>query len=311
MIFPNPLIIGSRSSALAILQAELVKKEIIKTFPDQYTEKNILIKTFKTTGDKILDQKLIDFGGKGLFTKELEIALFNHEIHCAVHSTKDMATTLPDGLKIVAYLPRENPADAMISKGNLTLKELPKGAIIGTASLRRTAQILLQRPDLTIKLVRGNVDTRLEKLNRGEYDALIIAYAALIRKDMADRVSEVFDIEHFLPAVGQGVICIETLSDAKTNPIFETLNDHQEAFLVELERCFMKKMDGSCRTPIAAYAKYIETDKVRFRGEVYKEDGSEKFIIDEIILIKKAIEKVKKLSENLKDRIPTDIFLYE
>ncbi len=311
MIFPNPLIIGSRSSALAILQAELVKKEIIKTFPDQYTEKNILIKTFKTTGDKILDQKLIDFGGKGLFTKELEIALLNHEIHCAVHSTKDMATTLPNGLKIVAYLPRENPSDAMISKGDLTLKELPKGAIIGTASLRRTAQILLKRPDLTIKLVRGNVDTRLEKLNRGEYDALIIAYAALIRKDMADKASEVFDIEHFLPAVGQGVICIETLGDAKTNPIFETLNDHQEAFLVELERCFMKKMDGSCRTPIAAYAKYVEKDKVHFRGEVYKEDGSEKFIIDELILIKKAIEKVKKLSENLKDRIPTDIFLYE
>lgn len=311
MHFPNPLILGSRSSSLAVLQANIVKEKIIHAFPDQYTAKNVVIKTFKTTGDKILDQRLIDFGGKGLFTKELEQALVKDEIHCAVHSTKDMATILPDGLEIKAFLERDNPADALVSKDNLTLDQLPKGAVIGTASLRRGAQLLHYRPDFEIKLIRGNVDTRLEKLARGEYDALILAYAGLTRKNMADRASQILSLDDFLPAAAQGVVCIEAKIDGELNHIFAPLHDHKNAILVEVERLFLNQMDGSCRTPIAAHAIWVDDEVIDFRGEVCRIDGSEKFSTQDRFSKEKAIEKVKKLSETLKTNLPSDVVLYE
>jgi len=311
MQFPNPFILGSRSSPLALLQTELVKQEIITAFPDQYTTENIVIKTFKTTGDKILDQRLVDFGGKGLFTKELEEALFKEEIHGAVHSMKDMATKLPDGLAIKAYLKRENPADVLISNGHLKLEDLPKGAIAGTASLRRAAQLLNVRPDLKIKLIRGNIDTRLEKLAQGEYDTIILAYAGLIRRNMQDIATEVLSNDLFLPAVGQGVICIEAKSYSALDHIFQAIHDSRGSILVDIERQFLKIMDGSCKTALAGHARRKNEDEIHFRGEVYRSDGSEKFSINENFSVENSIEKITKLSETLRVNLPSDIFLYE
>lgn len=229
----------------------------------------------KTSGDRIQDRALADAGGKGLFTKELEEALIAGRIDLAVHSMKDVPVDLPEGLVIGAILPREDPCDAFLSRSAKTLAGLPKGAKMGTSSVRREAQLRRARPDLEIGLLRGNVDTRLAKLDRGELDAILLAYAGLRRLGLASRATALLAPEEWLPALAQGAIGIELReSDRRTQGAVFPLNDGSTAVALACERAFQAALDGSCRTPIAGLARF-ENGVLRFRGEVLSPDGTD------------------------------------
>jgi hydroxymethylbilane synthase len=233
------------------------------------------IVVIKTSGDRIQDRSLADVGGKGLFTKELEQALLTGDIDLAVHSMKDVPVLLPPGLAVPAILPREDPRDAFISEISATLEDLPPGARVGTSSVRRQAQVARSRPDLEIVLLRGNVDTRLAKLDAGDYDAILLAYAGLKRLGLADRVTSLFPLETWLPALAQGAVGIEIRdSDSRTKHAVSALNDRTSEIALACERAFQLALDGSCRTPIAGLAS-TEGDRLVFRGEVLAPDGSE------------------------------------
>jgi hydroxymethylbilane synthase len=234
---------------------------------------DISITVFKTSGDVIQDRPLSEVGGKGLFTKELEDALLAKQIDAAVHSMKDMATRLPDGLAIAAVLPREDVRDAFISLTHGRLADLPEGAVLGTSSLRRQAQLLRIRPDLKIVQFRGNVQTRLAKLADGVAEATILAAAGLRRLGRADRITEVIETEILLPAAAQGAIGIEIRADDAVTAKQLAALDHQETHIAVLaERAFLGTLDGSCRTPIAALATLAD-GRLAFRGEVISPDG--------------------------------------
>jgi hydroxymethylbilane synthase len=237
----------------------------------------IAIEVIRTSGDRIQDRPLAEVGGKGLFTKEIEEALAAGTIDLAVHSSKDMPTVLPPGLVLSAFLPREDPRDAFISGKAKSLAELPRGATVGTASLRRQAMVKRRRPDLTIVPLRGNVETRLRKLDEGVADATLLALAGLKRLGLADKATAVLEADEFLPAVGQGAIGIETRADdARTRGMLDPIN-HSDTFIaLTTERAFLAVLDGSCRTPIGGHAS-VAGDKLRFRGMVVKPDGSEAF----------------------------------
>ncbi len=270
----RPFKIGTRASPLALAQAY----ETAARLKDAHGlgDDSIEIVKIITTGDQRLEKKLGDIGGKGLFTKEVEEALYDKRIDLAVHSMKDMPTTLPDGLEIVALLPREDVRDAFVSPRHASIDAMPAGATVGTASLRRQAQLLHRRPDLKVGLFRGNVQTRLKKLDAGEADATFLAMAGLSRLDMLDVATMVIETDTMLPAVAQGAVGIETRSDdddirAALAPL------HCDACGTRLaaERAFLGALDGSCRTPIGGLA-VIEGDRLSFRGEVLRPDGSER-----------------------------------
>ncbi|MEA2061810.1 MAG: hydroxymethylbilane synthase [Thermodesulfobacteriota bacterium] len=263
--------IGTRGSQLALWQTHWVKSEIQRSFP----QLKIDIAVIKTTGDRIVDRPLAMVGGKGLFVKEIETALFNTEIDLAVHSMKDMPGDLPEGLEIGAVPVRENPFDVLISRDNTVLEKLVSGSKIGTSSLRRASQIKIIRPDLVTESIRGNLDTRLNKLSTGEYDAVLLAAAGLNRLGMADRISQCFDETIMVPACGQGALCIETReNDNALAPILESL-DHQETRItVSGERAFLKKLEGSCHIPVACFGK-IENSRLILTGLVASENGRE------------------------------------
>lgn len=228
----------------------------------------------KTTGDRILDRPLADAGGKGLFTKELEEGLLRGDIDFAVHSMKDVPTALPPGLEIVALLPREDPRDVLISPKAGTLAALPQHARVGTSSVRRHAQVARARPDAEIRLLRGNVDTRLRKLEEGQYDAIIVALAGLKRLGLTDRVTTILQTADWLPALAQGAVGIEIRSaDTRTRDALCQLDHTPTAIALACERAFQAALDGSCRTPIAGLAR-IDGQKLAFRGEVLAVDGS-------------------------------------
>ncbi len=229
----------------------------------------------KTTGDRIQDRSLADAGGKGLFTKELDEALLSGAIDLAVHSMKDVPTSLPEGLAIGAILPREDPSDAVIARGARTLFELAPGARVGTSSVRRQAQLLRLRPDLRCVLLRGNVDTRLAKLDAGEMDAVILALAGLNRLGLAERVTSVLPHQEWLPSLAQGAVGIEIRKfDARTASPVVALDDAPASIALACERAFQAALDGSCRTPIAGLAR-IDGGRLSFRGEVIAPDGSD------------------------------------
>lgn len=265
------IVIGSRRSNLAITQTNWVRKQLEQLgAPFEFEVKEIV-----TKGDRILDVTLSKIGGKGLFIKEIEQAMFDGEIDMAVHSMKDMPAELPEGLVIGCIPPREDHRDAFISKSGLKLKELPAGAIVGTSSLRRGAQILAQRPDLEIKWIRGNIDTRLSKLKNEDYDAIILAAAGLIRMGWNDEiVTEYLDPDFCLPAIGQGALAIECRGDDK-----ELLDElakftcERTARAVEAERVFLHKMDGSCQIPIAGYGEILPNDEIQLTVLVASPDG--------------------------------------
>ncbi|HEX3429923.1 MAG TPA: hydroxymethylbilane synthase [Rhizomicrobium sp.] len=261
--------LGSRGSKLACAQAELVRQALVAKANIQ-TE----LVTVKTTGDLLKDKPLADIGGKGLFAKELEEALLSARIDLAVHSMKDLPVELPAGLKIVATPAREDPADALLSHRGKTLDDLPANARIGTGSVRRAAQIARRRPDLEIVPLRGNVDTRIAKLDRGELDAIVLALAGLRRLNLEARATAVLDPEDWLPALAQGALAIEMREgDSNCRTVSQVLDDAPTAIALACERGFQAALGGTCRTPISGHAR-IENRVLRFRGEVLAPDGS-------------------------------------
>lgn len=265
--------IGTRGSPLALAQARETRARLAAAHgvdPDA-----IEIRVIRTSGDVIQDRPLAEAGGKGLFTKELEQALFDNAVDLAVHSAKDMETALPAGLVVTAFLPREDVRDAFISRKASTLADLPPGSVVGTASLRRGAIVRTLRPDLRVTMLRGNVETRLRKLDAGEVDATMLALAGLRRLGMADKATAVFSIDEFLPAVGQGAIAIEAReADARTRDLLAPLNDADTMAALTAERAFLGALDGSCKTPIAGHAR-IAGGTLTLRGLIVKPDGSE------------------------------------
>ena len=272
---PQPkLRIGTRGSPLALAQAEEVKSRLVAAHP-ALADDAVTIVVIATTGDQIQSKPLKEFGGKGLFTKEIEEALLAGEIDMAVHSMKDVPTELPPGLGIVCLLPREDPRDGFLSPIANSLDELPEGATVGSSSLRRVAQIHHVRPDLVVVNFRGNVNTRMRKLSEGVAQATFLACAGLNRLGMADRITAPVPVDVMLPAVAQAVIGVETrLDDNVTIDYLAPIHHGETAQCVAAERALLAALDGSCRTPIAALAE-LQGDRLSLRAQILREDGSE------------------------------------
>lgn len=267
------LVIGTRGSPLALAQAHETRDRLVAAHG--WAEKQLPLSIIKTTGDAIQDRPLSEAGGKGLFTKELDIALLEGSIDLAVHSAKDLPTTLPEGIVIAGFLPREDVRDAFISHRYKSLAELPPGAVVGSASLRRQAQIRRLRPDLKVTLLRGNVQTRLAKLERGEVDATLLAMAGLRRLGLTDHVTATLETDDFLPAVGQGAIAVTIRAeDERVRDALKPILDAATGHALAAERAFLTILDGSCRTPIAGHARMVDGE-LEIRGLVLRPDGSE------------------------------------
>lgn len=265
--------IGTRGSRLALQQSEWVKAQLEARYPDIGVE---LVK-IKTTGDKILDSPLSKIGGKGLFVKEIEDALLERRVDLAVHSMKDVPAQLPDNLYLSTFPEREDPSDALISVDGLPLDRLPPNAKVGTSSLRRGAQLLHMRPDLDLVPLRGNVDTRLRKVESGELHAVILACAGLKRLGLADRITQVIPRDQVLPAVGQGALGLEIRrDDAGLADILSFLDHAPTRMTVSAERAFLKELEGGCQVPIAGFAR-LDGDRLSFKGMVAEPDGSRLF----------------------------------
>lgn len=280
--------IGTRGSPLALAQAYETRKRLMDAHGLE--EELIEIKVISTEGDRIQDKALRDFGGKGLFTKEIEEALLDGSIDLAVHSMKDVQTQLIDELRITAHLPREDVRDGFISREVSHIDELPQGAVVGTSSLRRQAQVKKRRPDLDVVTFRGSVQTRLEKLERGDVAATFLAVAGLKRLGLTNELTTPIETDVMLPAVAQGAIGIECRTgDERVESLVSVLNDRETEICVTAERAFLRKLDGSCRTPIAALAE-INEDKILFRGEILAHNGECSFFESCEGSIEKAIE---------------------
>ena len=259
---------------MALHQTTLVRDRLAGVYPDLGAPGALEIVTIRTTGDRVQDRLLAEIGGKGLFAKEIEEGLIAGNLDLAVHSLKDLETWLPDGLVIACVLPRDDPRDALLSPKSTTLASLPKGARVGTASLRRQAQLLRYRRDLTIVPVRGNVNTRIRKLEAGEVDALVLALCGLGRLGKEDLATEILPREAMLPAVGQGALAIECrASDEALRRLLEPLHDPVSAACVDAERAMLAALDGSCRTPIAGLAEVVD-DRLMIEGLLLSADGS-------------------------------------
>lgn len=276
--------IATRDSLLALWQAEYVQQTLQKFHP----ELTVSLVKIKTKGDKILDTPLAKIGGKGLFVKELEVAMLNGEADIAVHSMKDVPMEFPEGLELSVICEGEDPRDAFVSNHYNNLDELPQGAIVGTSSLRRQCQLLSLRPDLQIKSLRGNVQTRLRKLDEGEFDAIILACAGLIRLELSDRIKQSIEPEVMLPAVGQGAVGIECRSDdTDTQQLLACLADKLTTIRLTAERAFNTRLNGGCQVPIAGYAT-INEDQMHFRGLVTSLDGKNRYFSEQHATIKDA-----------------------
>jgi len=299
----SPLRIGTRGSPLAMAQAFETRKRLQEIFPELTEDGAIEICVMKTQGDMILDKSLMELGGKGLFTKELDVALLADEVDICVHSMKDVPTWLPDGTILPCTLPREDTNDAFIYKDGTvkTIEELPDNSVIGTASLRRQAQLMAKNPTLKCVNFRGNVQTRLRKLEDGVVDATLLAIAGLKRMGMEKCATSVLDWEEMLPAVAQGAIGIQCRSDDPLSlKYIEALNHADTFHCVTCERAFLEALDGNCKTPIAGQAKIVD-GKIEFRGLIAMPDGSSKFttsstgeIADAHAIGKAAGEELKK-----------------
>ena len=277
MTLSTKIRIGTRGSPLALAQAGEARDRLIAAHG--FSDDRFEIITFTTTGDAIRDRPLSEIGGKGLFTKELEEALFAGTIDMAVHSMKDMPAKPPEGLQIAALLPREDARDAFISFAAPNLRALPHGAILGSSSVRRTAQALRVRPDLASTPFRGNVQTRLKKLQDGIAHATFLAVAGLNRLGLSDKITSVMSMDEMLPSVAQGAIGIQiNAKDDATRKMLALINHDATSTAVICERGFMAALDGSCRTPIAGHA-IIENDILKFRGEALTLDGKHVFSV--------------------------------
>lgn len=291
--------IGTRESPLALIQTNEARRSLEHHHPN--LKGYIQIVPLKTTGDTILDRSLTDVGGKSLFTKEIETALLEGFIDLAVHSMKDMAADHPQGLTVPSMLEREDPRDALITREGRFLDELPEGAVFGTSSLRRQAFILQKFPHMKTISLRGNVGTRLKKVENGEIDATLLAVAGLKRLSLLEKASSILPLDDFIPAVGQGAIglqCRET--DTDTLEILAPLNHLSTFYAVTAERAFMKALNGSCRTPLAGYA-YIENSQLILRGMVSDPQGQDMRIISHSGLVSEAEEVGREAALGLKE----------
>jgi hydroxymethylbilane synthase len=264
------LIIGSRGSDLALWQTNFVKKSLEDAFPDTLFE----IKIINTTGDRLLDTALSKIGDKGLFTRQIETALLNGEIDLAVHSLKDLQTAQPEGLTIGAVSKRETPNDVFLSLKYGSIDELPNSAKVATGSLRRKSQLLHHRPDLKISEIRGNVPTRIKKLEESELDGLILAYAGIHRLGLDEKIRQNIPFEIMLPAVGQGAMAVEVRADdARVGEIVRTLDDTETRYCITAERAFLRRLEGGCQVPIGALAQ-VKSSQLYIEGVVGNLDGS-------------------------------------
>jgi hydroxymethylbilane synthase len=298
--------IGTRGSPLALAQARMTRAALSTTLG--WSDDAIEIVTIRTSGDRIQDRPLSEAGGKGLFTKEIEEALLAGTIDLAVHSAKDMPTVLPEGLMLAACLRREDVRDVFISRKARSVSELPQGAVVGTASLRRQAMVKRLRPDVSTVVLRGNVETRLRKLEAGEVDATLLALAGLKRLGLADKATALLDAQDFLPAVGQGAITIEARADDARTCEFLAKIDHEDTSVaLACERAFLAVLDGSCRTPIAGHA-VLDGDSISFRGMILRPDGSEAFETSRTGQRRDAVALGADAGAELKRRAPADFF---
>jgi hydroxymethylbilane synthase len=268
--------IGTRGSKLALTQTGIVRDALARAHPDLAAPGAIEIVVIKTTGDAIQDRPLSEAGGKGLFVKEIEEALLQGRIDAAVHSMKDMPTAQPEGLTITAFLPREDARDVLIADASVKrVADLRQGAVVGTAALRRRAQLLHRRPDLQIVMLRGNVDTRLAKRERGEVEATLLALAGLKRLGLG-HVGTPIPEDEMLPAVGQGAVCIECrVADTRTRGLLAAIDHPSTGIAVAAEHAMLAVLDGSCRTPIAGHAVLAADGSLHLRGLIAKPDGSQ------------------------------------
>jgi hydroxymethylbilane synthase len=263
--------IATRQSRLALWQAQYVASELRAA----HAGLDVELVPMTTQGDRILDRSLAQVGGKGLFIKELEVAIAEGRADIAVHSMKDVPSDMPPGMTLAAMLPRADPHDAFVSLRHASFNTLPQGARVGTSSLRRQCQLKFARPDLQMLTLRGNVETRLRKLQEDQYDAIVLAAAGLIRLGLEDRITHRFDLEQFVPAVGQGIIGIECRADdTRSIGLVRALNDELAWQCCEVERAFAFRLQGSCQSPIAAHAR-IEGGQVQLRGVIGSPDGQE------------------------------------
>lgn len=268
----TPLIIATRESPLALWQAHFVRDALLVAHPGLQVE----LLGMTSRGDQLLDTPLAKIGGKGLFVKELETALLDGRADIAVHSMKDVPMSFPEGLGLSVICEREDPRDALVSNRFSTLSELPAGAVVGTSSLRRECQLRASRPDLEVRFLRGNVNTRLAKLDAGQYDAILLASAGLIRLGMESRIAQALAVEESLPAGGQGAVGIESrLDDERVKALLAPLHHTPTAQCVLAERAMNAALEGGCQVPIAGYAEHLETGDIRLRALVGRPDGSE------------------------------------
>ncbi len=304
----DTLRIATRQSPLALWQANFVKAELEKHFPELQIE----LVTMVTKGDIILDTPLAKIGGKGLFVKELELALLENRADIAVHSMKDVPMTFPEGLGLAVICEREDPRDAFVSNQYQSLDELPKGAVVGTSSLRRQCQLMAAYPHLEIKSLRGNVGTRLSKLDNGEYDAIILASAGLIRLGMPERIRSFISVEQSLPAAGQGAVGIETrLADPRVLGYLAKLNHQPTAYRVIAERAMNAHLQGGCQVPIGGFAT-LENDELTLNALVGSLDGSTIIRASGVAPVDKAeqlgIEVATKLLAQGADKILAEVY---
>jgi hydroxymethylbilane synthase len=298
--------IGTRGSPLALAQAHETRVRLIAAHPALAAPGAIEICVIKTTGDKVQDRPLSEIGGKGLFTKEIEDALLAGEIDVAVHSMKDVPTWLPDGLAIDCLLPREDPRDVLIATAGNSIATLPHGAVVGSASLRRAAQVKALRPDLAIVPLRGNVETRIAKVRRGDATATLLALAGLKRLHKEDAATAILSTDEILPAVAQGAIGLETrVGDDRVNKLLAPLNHPETQMRVAAERACLAVLEGSCRTPIAAFAE-LDGGVLRLRALIALPDGSKVHRRETSASVSTAKQLGEEIGRQLKDMAGPD-----
>ena len=303
----SPLRIGTRGSPLALAQAYETRERLSGAFNLPLDSFEIVV--IKTTGDKVVNRPLKEIGGKGLFTKEIEEALLEESIDIAVHSMKDMPVYQPKGLVLDTFLPREDVRDAFISRVHKGLADIPQGATVGTSSLRRKAQLMSKRPDLKVVEFRGNVQTRLKKLDDGVAECTFLAVAGLNRLNMEDIITTAISTEEMLPAVAQGAIGIERReNNIRIATMLEAIHNSKTGLLLSAERAFLEALDGSCETPIAGLAE-LSNGNLRFRGEILKPDGSEVFSDEQMASKEDATLMGVEMAQKLLSEAGSDFFL--
>jgi hydroxymethylbilane synthase len=295
------LIIGSRGSKLALKYAEIAKKAFLKEFDIEIEIKKII-----TDGDLVLDRRTSEIGGKGEFIKNIEKELINKNIDVAVHSLKDVPSFKTKGLRIECFLKRNDPQEVLINKEKLTLNKIKKNSVIGTSSLRREFQLKHLRPDLNFKLIRGNIDTRIKKLDEDQYDSIILAKAGLLSLSIENRISEVFECEKIVPPAGQGTIVIQSREDDdKLNNILSKINHFETSIEAKIERKILSVLEGDCNTAAGIYAN-VRGKNVKIIAELFSDDGNKKFSYKDECKIEEALKIAKKAGDDLKKQFEMD-----